>query len=47
MLRAAIPAAADIERMGVHRTVIADFAPRTRAAQAYEDLWREIQERLD
>ena len=46
VLRAAIPAAADIERMGLHRTVIADFAPRTRAARAYEDLWREIQERL-
>ena len=46
VLRAAIPAAADVERMGVHRTVIADFAPRTRAARAYEELWREIQERL-
>ena len=46
VLQAAIPAAADIERMGLHRTVIADFAPRTRAARAYEDLWREIQERL-
>ena len=47
VLETAIPAAADVERMGVHRTVIADFAPRTRAARAYEELWREIQDRLD
>jgi chromosome partitioning protein len=46
VLRAAIPAAADVERMGVHRTVIADFAPRSRAALAYQDLWREVRERL-
>ena len=46
VLAAAIPAAADVERMGVHRTVIAEFAPRSRAAQAYEALWREVRERL-
>jgi chromosome partitioning protein len=46
VLRAAIPAAADVERMGVHRTVIADFAPRSRAALAYQDLWQEVRERL-
>jgi chromosome partitioning protein len=47
VLRVAIPAAADVERMGVHRTVIAQFAPRSRAAVAYEELWREVRERLD
>jgi len=31
VLEARIPAAADVERMGVHRTAIADFAPRSRA----------------
>jgi chromosome partitioning protein len=46
VLETAIPAAADVERMGVHRTVIAEFAPRSRAARAYEELWREVRERL-
>jgi chromosome partitioning protein len=45
-LRTAIPASADVERMGVHRTVIAEFAPRGRAARAYEELWREVRSRL-
>jgi cellulose biosynthesis protein BcsQ len=45
-LRTAIPASADVERMGVHRTVIAEFAPRGRAARAYEELWREVRARL-
>jgi chromosome partitioning protein len=47
VLRAVIPAAADVERMGVHRAVIAQFAPRSRAAGAYEELWREVHDRLD
>jgi chromosome partitioning protein len=46
VLTAAIPSAADVERMGLHRTVIAEFAPRSRAAQAYEALWREVRARL-
>jgi chromosome partitioning protein len=45
-LATAIPAAADVERMGVHRTVIAEFAPRSSAARAYEALWGEVRERL-
>jgi chromosome partitioning protein len=45
-LGTAIPASADVERMGVHRTVIAEFAPRGRAARAYEELWREVRSRL-
>jgi len=32
--------------MGVHRTAIAEFAPRSRAARAYEELWREVKGRL-
>lgn len=47
VLRTAIPAAADVERMGVARTALADFAPRSRAARAYQELWREVRERLD
>ena len=46
VLEAAIPAASDVERMGVHRNVVAQFAPRSRAARAYEDLWREVEGRL-
>jgi chromosome partitioning protein len=46
VLQAAIPAAADVERMGVRRTAVAEFAPRSRAAQAYEELWREVRESL-
>jgi cellulose biosynthesis protein BcsQ len=46
LLETAIPAAADVERMGLHRTVIAEFAPRGRAARAYESLWAEVQARL-
>jgi chromosome partitioning protein len=46
VLEAFIPAAADVERMGLRRTVIAEFAPRSRAAQAYEALWAEVRTRL-
>jgi cellulose biosynthesis protein BcsQ len=46
VLQAAIPAAADVERMGVRRTAVVEFAPRSRAAQAYEELWREVRESL-
>jgi cellulose biosynthesis protein BcsQ len=46
VLRAAIPAASDVERMGVRRDALPVFAPRGRAALAYEDLWREVRERL-
>jgi chromosome partitioning protein len=47
VLRSAIPAAADVERMGVKRTAVAEFAPHSRAARAYEELWREVRERLE
>jgi hypothetical protein len=33
--------------MGSHRTVIEQFAPHSRAAQAYRELWAEIGERLN
>jgi cellulose biosynthesis protein BcsQ len=46
VLQAGIPAAADVERMGVKRTAVAAFAPRSRAAKAYEELWREVRESL-
>jgi len=46
VLAAAIPASAEVERMGVERTVLAGFAPRGRAAAAYEALWVDVRERL-
>jgi cellulose biosynthesis protein BcsQ len=46
VLETAIPAAADVERMGVHRTSVDAFAPRGRAARAYRDLWAEVRTRL-
>jgi chromosome partitioning protein len=47
VLRTAIPASADVERMGSRRTVLDEFAPRGRAALAYRELWREVRERLE
>jgi cellulose biosynthesis protein BcsQ len=47
VLDAVIPAAADIERMGAVRTVLLAFAPRGRAAAAYEALWADIRARVD
>ncbi len=46
VLQTAIPAAADVERMGSLRRPIAEFASSGRAALAYEALWREVRERL-
>jgi chromosome partitioning protein len=46
VLQTAIPAASDVERMGSRREPLALFAPRGRAALAYEALWAEICARL-
>ncbi len=41
-----IPSATDVERMGVHRQPVGAFAPSSRPARAYVQLWDEIGERL-
>jgi cellulose biosynthesis protein BcsQ len=46
VLNAVIPAASDVERMGLLRAPVVEFAPRGRAALAYVALWREVVERL-
>ena len=46
VLDATIPASAVVERMGSRRDVLDSFAPRSRAAGAYRELWREVRERL-
>ncbi len=45
-LRAAIPYASDVEKMGLHREPVECFSPRSRAAAAYRALWGEIRARL-
>lgn len=47
VLESTIPTSADVERMGVQRSAIAEFAPRSRAALAYQALWEEVQGRLN
>jgi len=46
VLTTRIPAASDIERMGIKRAPLPAFAPRSRSATAYRALWAEIQARL-
>ena len=42
VLETVIPTSADVERMGAERAALVDFAPRSRAARAYADLWAEV-----
>jgi cellulose biosynthesis protein BcsQ len=46
VLDTAIPAASDVEKMGLHRAVLDDFAARGRAAVAYRALWEEVSARV-
>ena len=46
LLPTAIPYDSNIERMGTHRTPLADYAPNSRSAHCYEDLWEDIKQRL-
>jgi chromosome partitioning protein len=46
VLSVQIPATSDIERMGVHRAPLPVFAPRSRSAVAYRQLWAEIKTRI-
>jgi cellulose biosynthesis protein BcsQ len=43
----AVPAATEVELMGVKRRAVVDSAPRSAAARAYRDLWTEVRTRLD
>ena len=44
-LRAAIPYAADVEKMGVHREPVFCFSATSAAAHAYKNLWREVKKK--
>jgi chromosome partitioning protein len=46
ILDSVIPNSADVERMGSKRAALVDFAPNSRAARAYADLWEEIRGRV-
>jgi len=46
VLSSTIPAASDVERMGLQRRALAQFAPRGRAALAYGALWTELRGRI-
>jgi chromosome partitioning protein len=46
VLASPIPAASDVERMALHRRVLAQSAPRGTAARAYEALWAELRAEL-
>jgi chromosome partitioning protein len=46
VLAAAIPASAQVERMGFERDVVASYAPRGPAAAAYEELWAEVRDAI-
>ncbi|HVN50838.1 MAG TPA: AAA family ATPase [Acidimicrobiales bacterium] len=46
VLASQIPAASDIERMGIHRAPLPAYAPRSRSAAAYRALWDEVAARL-
>ena len=44
VLGAAIPSATEVEQMGRHRAPVSEFAPKSRAAHGYEQLWREVRD---
>ena len=46
LLQTIVPAASDIERMGVHRTPVGVNAPTCRASGVYRELWSEVRDRL-
>ncbi|ALM52020.1 ParA family protein [Halomonas huangheensis] len=45
-LSTVIPAASVVERMGLERAPLCEFAPSTPASKAYAALWQEVEQRL-
>ena len=46
-LQTVVPNATEVERMGLHKAPLGAFAPKSRPALAYAEMWREIREKLD
>jgi cellulose biosynthesis protein BcsQ len=47
VLEAAVPSATEVEQMGTHRAPVSVFAPSSRAARSYDELWRAIRKATD
>ena len=47
VLRSGDPGGRGRRADGQQRNAVAEFAPRSRAARAYEELWREVRDKLD
>jgi cellulose biosynthesis protein BcsQ len=47
LLASVIPYHSDVERMGLHRAPVAEYAAASPAANSYAGLWREVAERLE
>jgi cellulose biosynthesis protein BcsQ len=45
-LRSSIPYASEVEKMGLRRAPLETYAHTSPAAQAYRELWAELQTRL-
>jgi len=46
LLDAAVPSTTEVEQMGRHRAPVNAFAPKSRAARAYEALWTDVRDAL-
>jgi cellulose biosynthesis protein BcsQ len=46
LLQTSIPYDSNVERMGIHRAPLVEFAPNTHSARCYKALWEEIKQHL-
>jgi len=46
VLQTTIPYASEVERMGLERRPVTDYAPRSAAGRAYRALWEEVRSRV-
>ena len=46
LLSTTVPYLAEIEKMGLKRAPLAEFAPSSRAANSYQALWNEVQSKI-
>jgi cellulose biosynthesis protein BcsQ len=46
VLETIIPYATEVERMGLERRAVTDFAPRSPAGRAYQALWEEVRSKV-
>lgn len=47
LLKNYVPFSTEIEKMGVHRAPVVTYAGKDSAAHAYQDIWQEIEKKLD